>query len=178
MTPSTLSWATGAAMPPRLFRLSKYALPSFPSASTSCEGVAPGTSMSMALTPPRSVSPLIEREPIGRRPVVHGEGGPLKTGPACNRMIASPPIQLPPVLNVFPVITNMFVPSLATPLCPQIPPPSRCCRPAMHIRRIVNVHADNPAMIIAAVTEISGVRHVDDPVHKSQCASVFLQPGK
>src|SRR5882672_4496629 len=39
-------------------------------------------------------------------------------------MIASPPIQLPPVLKVFPVTTNMFVPSLATPPCPQIPPPS------------------------------------------------------
>src|SRR5437879_3473353 len=38
-------------------------------------------------------------------------------------MIASPPIQLPPVLKVFPVTTNMFVPSLATPPCPQMPPP-------------------------------------------------------
>jgi hypothetical protein len=39
-------------------------------------------------------------------------------------MIASPPIQLPPVLKVLPVITNMLVPSLATPLWPQIPPPT------------------------------------------------------
>src|SRR5262249_46681651 len=38
-------------------------------------------------------------------------------------MIASPPIQLPPVLNVLPVTTNILVPSLATPPCPQIPPP-------------------------------------------------------
>src|SRR5690348_17697267 len=34
---------------------------------------------------------------------------PVQVGPACNRIIASPPIQLPPVLNVFPVTTNMFV---------------------------------------------------------------------
>ena len=32
-------------------------------------------------------------------------------------------------------------------------------------------------MIIAAVTDVSGVRHVHDPVHKSQCATVFLHQG-
>ena len=52
----------------------------------------------------------------------------------------------------------------------------RCC-PAMHIRRIVNVDADNPAMIIATVAEVSGVRIVHDPVHKSQCPTVFLRQG-
>ena len=32
-------------------------------------------------------------------------------------------------------------------------------------------------MIIAAVPEVSGVRHVHDPVHKSQRAAVFLRQG-
>jgi hypothetical protein len=37
---------TGALIPPRLFRLTKYALPSLPSATTRLDGVAPGTSTS------------------------------------------------------------------------------------------------------------------------------------
>jgi hypothetical protein len=32
-------------------------------------------------------------------------------------------------------------------------------------------------MIIAAVSQVSGVRHVDDPVHKSQRATVLLIQG-
>src|SRR5262245_16455589 len=50
--------ATGAApMPPRLLRLRRYALPSFPNARTRADGVAPGTSNSTRAVPPRSVSP-------------------------------------------------------------------------------------------------------------------------
>src|SRR5882757_9047953 len=93
-------------------------MPSLPSASTSCEGVAPGTSTSVALTPPRSTSPWSSGNQLG------GAQKSLKAGPACKRIMASPPIQLPWVLKVFPVITNMLVPSLATPECPQMPPPT------------------------------------------------------
>src|SRR5215470_14620021 len=46
--------AIGKLMPPRLSRLSKYALPSLPSATTSLEGVAPGTSTSNGPELPRS----------------------------------------------------------------------------------------------------------------------------
>src|SRR5262249_37693142 len=94
------------------------ALRSLPNASTKCEGLAPGTSMIVALQPPRSVSPLSSDCQSG------GAQKSLKTGPALKRTIASPPLQTPPALNVFPVTTNILVPSLATPPCPQIPPPS------------------------------------------------------
>src|SRR5436305_5831660 len=79
--------------------------------------------MSMALQPPRSVSlPSSDCQFVGAQKSV---GLPVKTGPACKRTIASPPLQGSPwFVNVFPVITNMLVPSLATPECPQIPPPS------------------------------------------------------
>src|SRR6476661_9314472 len=56
--PETFAWITGAVIPPRLFRFRRYALRSLPRASTSCEGVAPGTSITVALTPPTSVSLL------------------------------------------------------------------------------------------------------------------------
>src|SRR5207244_9938683 len=77
----------------------------------------------MALQPPRSVSFTARScQLAGAQKSV---GLPVNVGPACKRTIASPPIQLPGVvLNVFPVITNMFVPSLATPEWPQIPPRS------------------------------------------------------
>ena len=39
------------------------------------------------------------------------------------------------------------------------------------------MHTDYPAMIRPAVTEISGVRYVHDPVHESQRASFFLHSG-
>src|SRR2546430_2037706 len=77
--------------------------------------------MSTAPHPPRSISPLSsDSQLVGAQSSV---GFPLKIGPACKRIIASPPLQLPPVLKVFPVTTNMLLPSLATPPWPQIPPP-------------------------------------------------------
>ncbi len=103
--------------------------------------------------------------------------GRSKIGPACKRIIASPPIQLPPVLNVLPVTTNMLVPSLATPPCPQIPPPIAVVAQRIDVRRIIDIDADDPAVIIVAVTNVPGVRHVHDPVHKSESAAFFLNPG-
>src|SRR5436305_4543353 len=93
-------------------------MPSLPSASTSCEGVAPGASISVALQPPRSVSLLSSDCQLG------GAQKLLKTGPAWKRIIASPPLHgSPGLVKVLPVTTNRLVPSLATPPCPQIPPP-------------------------------------------------------
>ncbi|PYK21638.1 MAG: hypothetical protein DME59_21045 [Verrucomicrobia bacterium] len=57
-------------------------------------------------------------------------------GPVCNRIIASPPIQVE-ALNVFPVIANILVPSLATPLCPQIPPPMAPVAQAMTLEGLL-----------------------------------------
>src|SRR5207248_105703 len=61
-------------------------MPSLPSASTSCEGVAPGVSISVALQPPRSLSLLSSDCQLG------GAQKSLKTGPAWTRIIDSPPL--------------------------------------------------------------------------------------
>src|SRR5438094_5165368 len=93
-------------------------MPSLPSASTSCEGVAPGVSISVALQPPRSLSLLSSDCQLG------GAQKSLKTGPAWKRIIASPPLHgSPGLVKVLPVTTNRLVPSLAAPPCPQMPPP-------------------------------------------------------
>jgi hypothetical protein len=48
---------SAALIPPRLLRLSRYALPSLPSATTRLDGVAPGTSTSNGPEPPISLPP-------------------------------------------------------------------------------------------------------------------------
>src|SRR5207247_2662274 len=60
---------------------------------------------------------------------------------------------------------------------PAVPPDSTtdsCCRPSIHVGRIVDIDAHNPAMVILTVTYVSGVGHVHDPIHKSQCPAFFL----
>ncbi|KAF5407620.1 MAG: hypothetical protein Udaeo2_22810 [Candidatus Udaeobacter sp.] len=54
-------------------------------------------------------------------------------------MIASPPPQTWFVLKVFPVITNMLVPSLATPPCPQMPPPMAAVAQALTLEGLLIV---------------------------------------
>ena len=52
-----------------------------------------------------------------------------------------------------------------------------CCSPGMDIRRIVDVDPDDPAMVVVTIAHVSGVRHVHNPIHKSQRASFFLHKG-
>src|SRR5262245_60864558 len=121
MKPST-KWldVIGVLIPPRLSRLTKYALPSFPRATTRWEGIAPGTSTSRGPEPPRSSPrPARSGQFLGAQ---ESPGSPLKVGPGWKRIIASPPTQSPPVLTVLPVVTNGFFPSLATPPTPHIAP--------------------------------------------------------
>src|SRR5439155_12859751 len=107
-------------------------MPSLPSARTSCEGVAPGASLSLALQPPRSLSLLSSDCQLG------GAQKPLKTGPAWKRIIASPPLQgSPGLVKVLPVTTNRLVPSLATPPCPQMPPPMAFAAQAMTLEGLL-----------------------------------------
>src|SRR5881227_494867 len=111
----------GALIPPKLSRLTKYIFRSLPRATTRCEGVASGTSTSNGPEPPRSASKVSRSSQfLGTQKSV---GEPLKTGPGWKRITASPPSQLPSVPEVFPVVTNGFLPSLAMPPVPHIAPP-------------------------------------------------------
>ncbi len=109
----------------------------------------------MALTPPRSVSLLSRTEPIRRCPVVGGLTGPDRSRLQTDNRFAAHPvaagIERVPCddKHVGAIAGNAAVtPNTAA---------HGCCSPAMHIGRIVDVHADNPAMIIAAVPQVSGV---------------------
>src|SRR5882724_10077607 len=76
--------------------------------------------MTVALQPPRSVS-----LPSRACQLTGAQKSSNNTGPAWRRTIASPPRHgSPGLVKVFPVITNILVPSLATPPWPQMPPPS------------------------------------------------------
>jgi hypothetical protein len=48
------------------------------------------------------------------------------------------------------------------------------CRPSSDVGWIVYLYTYNPTVIASAITEVSRVRHVHDPVHKSECTSLFL----
>src|SRR5213075_1072303 len=98
----------------------------------------------------------------------------VQVGPACSRMIASPPIQLPPVLNVLPVTTNMLVPSLATPPCPQISPPMALVAQAVTLEGLFDGRAHNPAMKCATIAEVTGIRHVNHTIHEPECGALVL----
>jgi len=74
------------------------------------------------------------------------------------------------VLNVLQVITNMLVPSLATPPVTPNSAAHGCPRPCTNVNRIVYVSAHNPAMEFAAITDEARVSHVNNPVHKSETA--------
>ena len=61
----------------------------------------------------------VERLPVGRRPVIGGRAAKNRTRLEANDCFASTPSAA--VLNVLPVVTNGFVPSLATPPGPHTP---------------------------------------------------------
>src|ERR1043166_510833 len=68
--------------------------------------------------PPRSVSPASSAIQLvgAQKSAVE----PLKLGPGCRRMTASAPLPFSAVAPL-PVVTNRFVPSLATPPGPHTP---------------------------------------------------------
>src|SRR6266545_4913633 len=119
----TCEEVTGAPIPPRLLRSSKYAFPSLPSATTRLEGVAPGTSTSNGPDPPRSVSDSSsDCQFAGAQKSL---GCSVKIGPGWKRISASPPRHgSPGFVKVLPVATNGLFPSLATPPILHIPPPN------------------------------------------------------
>ncbi|PYK21639.1 MAG: hypothetical protein DME59_21050 [Verrucomicrobia bacterium] len=59
------------------------------------------------------------------------------------------------------------------------PDPTAYCvgGPSHHVGGIVDLHSYNPAMVVVAIAHIPGVRHIHNPIHKSQRASFFLHKG-
>src|SRR6266480_4318295 len=127
-------------------------MPSLPSASTSCEGVAPGASIRVALQPPRSASLLSSDCQFG------GAQKLLKISPAWKRIIASPPLHgSPGLVKVLPVTTNRSVPSVAasgdTAVLPDAATDGIRC-PGHDVGRIVDWYPNNPSVVHAAVASV------------------------
>src|SRR5205814_3261837 len=89
-----------------------------PSAATSFDGVAFGTSTTMGPEPPRSVSPLSSCCQLGGVKMLALPA--LNTGPAASRTIDSCCPNAEPG-SPLPVVTNRSVPSEAIPPGPQMP---------------------------------------------------------
>src|SRR6266851_5358343 len=88
-------------------------------------GAGPGTVNSTGPTPPKSRS--VSSRYFQSLGVKKSAGCPLKIGPGANLRMASPSAQVV-VPDVFPVATKSELPSVATPLGPQMPPPrARVC---------------------------------------------------
>ena len=116
---------------------------------------------------------VIKIEPIARRPVVSSLASPSRSRLQTDNSFAPQPIaaRIEGVAcddeHVCTVASNAAMsPNAAA---------SRRCRPAMHIARVIHVHANNPPMIIAAIAHVTRVRRVYDPVHKSEAATLFLR---
>src|SRR5438552_18688145 len=107
-------------------------MPIMPRTRTSRQRIDPDTLISLTLQPPKSLSLLSSDCQLG------GAQKSLKTGPAWKRIIASPPLHgSPGLVKVLPVTTNRSVPSLATPPCPQMPPPMAFVAQAMTLEGLL-----------------------------------------
>lgn len=98
---------------------------------------------------------VVKIEPIARRPVVSGHPGPGRARLQSDDSFATHPvaarIECVPCddKHVCAIASNAAMsPNAAA---------DRCCSPAMYIGRVVDVHANNPAMVIAAVAHVAGV---------------------
>jgi len=115
---------------------------------------------------------VIETEPISRRPVICGH-----TAPEWSSLQTNDRFSTAPHASCAGGVTgdDEHVSAVAgnAAMSPDTTFSSRC-RPGSDIDWIVNVYTNNPTMIAPAVAEISGVRHVNNSIHKSQCTSVFL----
>jgi len=116
---------------------------------------------------------VIKTEPIARRPVV----GRL-TAPGRSCLQADDGFAAHPVASRVKRIAGHYEHIGAVTGNAAVSPNAathRHCSPAMHIGRVVDIHADNPAMIIAAVADVAGVRRVYDPVYQRQATALFLR---
>jgi len=115
---------------------------------------------------------VIETEPIRRRPVIGRLTRPCRSRLQTDNGFTAHPvaarIECVPCddKHVCAITGNAAVPPNAAAQC--------CCSPAMHVTRVVDIHTDNPATIIAAVSVVARVGGVHDPVHKSEATPLFL----
>ena len=116
---------------------------------------------------------VVEIEPISRRPVVGWLTTPERAGLQTNNRFAAAP-HTSSATRVARDHEHVGAIAGNAAVSPDAAFDGRG-RPSHHASRgIVYLHAYYPTMIAPAVAEISGVRHVNNPIHKSQCTSVFL----
>ena len=116
---------------------------------------------------------VVKTEPVARRPVVGGLTRPCRSRLQTDNGFAAHPIAsriegVPCDDKHVRAITGHAA------MSPNAAADSRCS-PAMHVGRVIDVHADNPPMIIAAIPQVARVLRVYDPIHKGEATPLFLR---
>lgn len=108
---------------------------------------------------------VIESEPISRRPIICGHTAPEWSSLQTNdRFSAAPHASCAGGVTGDDEHVSAVAGNAA--MSPNSPA-DRCRRPTTNAGRVADVHTHHPAVITAAITEVSGVRHVHSPVHES-----------
>ena len=177
----------GALIPPRLSRLTKYALRSLPSATTRCEGVASGTSTSNGPELPKIRVHVIEGLPVFRHPIIAGRATKDWAGLKANHRFPTFPIWGTEGVTsdnkrVLPVASDAADSPNGTAVCFGGRSPGR------HIGRIVYRHAYEPAMKRTAIphTSIANIKNAYpryrvpvvafESMNQSVCRCMWLSP--
>jgi hypothetical protein len=118
----------------------------------------------------------VEREPVRRHPVVSRHTGPGRTCLQANNRFTSAPhtSRVERVTSNYKHISPIAGNAAMSPDSPT----DGCCSPRMHIRRIVNIHANNPTMIRSAVAVVSGVSHITRCHSQERVHPVLPAPAK
>lgn len=98
---------------------------------------------------------VIKIEPIARRPVVGRLTRPCRSRLQTDNGFATHPVAAR--IEGVPCDDKHVCAIAGNPAVSPDAAADRRCSPAMHITRIVDVHTDNPAMIVAAVAEVARV---------------------
>src|SRR5882757_7430598 len=116
---------------------------------------------------------IVKIEPIARRPVVSGHAGPGRAGLQSDDSFAAHPVAAR--IEGVPCDDKHVCAIAGNAAMSPNAAADGCCSPSMHIGRVVDVHSDNPAMIIAAVAHVAGVGRVYNPVHQRESTALFLR---
>jgi len=118
---------------------------------------------------------LIQHEPVVRCPIVRGRAAPDWAGlQPDNRFAAAPDASRAGGVTR----DDEHVSTIArdSSMSPNSAFNSRC-RPSVHVRRIIDIDANHPAMVTTAVAVVSRVSHVHDSIYESQSTAFFLHQG-
>src|SRR4030095_9896854 len=115
---------------------------------------------------------VVEREPVDRRPVVGGSAAKDWPGLQTNNCFTATPVASS-VERIAGDHEHVCAITRDATMSPNSTTNGSSC-PGSHTGRITDWHADNPAVICAAIAEVSGIRHVNHAIDHLKCGALVL----